>query len=310
VIEVRRAGLLDLVVDGRPRRAMQYGLSEAGPLDAAALRAANRAVGNPPEAAGLEMLAKGPELVVLADVRLCLAGGGLAPCVDGEEQPVGTPFAVRTGAVVTFVRRAEGLRAYLAVAGGLDVPPVFASRSADLPSELPGLAGRPLGPGDRLPVGMAPAPDGGAGPPGRAGPERAPGPAAVDGSIALTALPGPQWAMTPAPVRRHLFAARFRVTPQANRVGVILQPLEPAPAWAFGDMVSEGTVAGALQWPPSGLPVLLLADRGSIGGYPKPLQLTAVDTWRAAQLRPGQAVRFVRTTRRAAWAAVRVGETG
>jgi antagonist of KipI len=110
--------------------------------------------------------------------------------------------------------------------------------------------------------------------------------------------------VTPPAVRRHLLGGRFRVTPAANRVGVVLEPTAEAPAWKAAAMVSEGTLAGSVQWTPAGRPVLLLADRGSIGGYPKPLQVIAVDTWAAGQLRPGDEIRFARSSRGEALAAL------
>lgn len=297
MIEVVRPGLLDLVVDGCPRRGLRFGLSEAGPADMPALRSANLAVGNPPEAAALEMLAQGPVLAFSSAATLCLAGGALEPVVDERPRPPGRPFAVGAGAVLAFRRGRPGLRAYLAVRGGLAPALVLGSRSADLPSELPGLAGRRLRAGDRLPVGGAH---------GSRAPGHAPG--AVDGAppTTLRVLPGPQWPAAPAAVRRHLLRSTFRVTPAANRVGVVLEAAAagPSPAWTIADMVSEATVAGSVQWTPAGRPVLLLVDRGSIGGYPKPLQVVLVDAWRAAQLRPGSEVRFVRTTRAEAWRAL------
>jgi biotin-dependent carboxylase-like uncharacterized protein len=297
VIEVVRPGLLDLVVDGVPRRGLRYGLSEAGPADLPALAWANRVVGNPPRTAALEMLMHGPVLAVRARLTMAVAGGGLEPLVDGEPREWGRPFVTEPGAVLTFRRGRPGLRAYLAIAGGLAVPEVFGSRGADLPAELPGLAGRALRAGDRLPVGASAA----AWPPA---PEALPASDDATASGApptvLHVLPGPQWPETPPAVRRHLLRATLRVTPQASRVGIVLEGDRPAPAWPLGDMVSDPTVLGSVQWTPAGRPVVLLVDRGSLGGYPKPLQVIAADAWRAAQLRPGDAVRFERITRVAA----------
>jgi biotin-dependent carboxylase-like uncharacterized protein len=296
VIEVVRAGLLDLVVDGLARRGLRYGLSESGPLDRGAMLAANRAVGNGPDAAALELLAHGPVLALSVAATLCLVGGALEPILDDVALGVGRAFAAPAGAVLSFRRGRPGLRAYLAVRGGFAPEVVLGSRSADLPSALPGLAGRALRAGDRLAIGDAGVE---AVPPGGSPPRPQSAPPAT-----LRVLPGPQWPITPAAVRRHLLEDAFRVTPAANRVGVVLEAARPAPVWAAGDMVSEGTLAGSVQWTPAGRPVLLLVDRGSIGGYPKPLQVIAADVWAAGQLRPGDAFRFVRTSRREAVAAL------
>ncbi|MCL6595551.1 MAG: biotin-dependent carboxyltransferase family protein [Firmicutes bacterium] len=299
MIEVVRAGLMDLVVDGVPRRALRFGLSEAGPADAPSLWAANRRVGNPSWAAGLEILAQGPVLATRAPLVACVCGGALEPTVDGTPAPWGEAFEVPAGATLAFRRARPGLRAYLAVGGGIDVPAAFGSRSADLPSQLPGLAGRALRAGDVLPVGPVRGEARASGPPPPATP-----PVGEDGAALLRVLPGPQWHMAPTAVRRHLLGARLRVTPQASRVGLVLEGEGEAPRWAAADMPSEGTLAGSVQWTPAGRPVLLLVDRGSLGGYPKPLQVIAADAWRAAQLRPGEAVRFVPVTRAAARAAL------
>lgn len=301
MIEVVRAGLMDLVVDGVPRRALRFGLSEAGPADRPALRAANRRVGNPPDSAALELLVQGPVLRVLEPLRLCLWGGALRPVLDDQVLPWGEPFDAPAGSLVTFERGRPGLRAYLAVGGGLALPEVFGSRSADLPSLLPGLAGRPLRAGDMLTIGAAAASG-----PLAATPSPSPAPTAAAGiETRLRVLEGAQWPQTPAAIRRFLLGKAFRVTPQANRVGMVLEGEGAAPVWAAGDMVSEGTVLGSVQWTPGGRPVVLLVDRGSIGGYPKPLQVIAADAWRAAQLRPGERIRFVRVRRTEALSALR-----
>lgn len=298
MIEVVQAGLLDLVVDGVARRGLRYGLSEAGPVDAVAMRYANRAVGNGHEAAALEMLLKGPTLAFAAPAVVAVAGGPLEPLVDGEPRPVGAAFAVSVAARLSFRSTRPGLRSYLAVRGGLAAEACLGSRSTDLPSQLPGLAGRALAAGDRLALGSL----GGVHADGRAA--TLPTEALSLPPTALRVLPGPQWQGTPAAVRRHLLRAAFRVTPAANRVGIVLEAELPPPVWEVGTLVSEGTLAGSVQWTPAGRPVVLLVDRGSIGGYPKPLQVIAADAWRAGQLRPGDTIRFVRTTRREAWQAL------
>lgn len=295
MIEVVRPGLLDLVVDGRARRGLRFGLSEAGAVDREAMHAANLGVGNTPDAACLELLVQGPVLRLASALTLCLAGGALEPVLDDRPLPPGLPFAAPAGSLLTFRRSRPGLRAYLAVRGGLAPEAVLQSRSADLPSGLPGLAGRALQAADRLPVG-----DPGPGWVGPAAPPPAFGPPS-----ALRVLPGPQWAATPAAVRRHLIATDFRVTPAANRVGIVLEASDAAPVWAYSDMASEATLAGSVQWTPAGRPVLLLVDRGSLGGYPKPLQVIAADTWAAGQLRPGDTVKFAPTRRAEALEALR-----
>jgi biotin-dependent carboxylase-like uncharacterized protein len=295
-LETVRPGMLDLVVDTRPRHGLAHGLSEAGPLDLPAFRRAARVVGNGPEAAALELLALGPVLrVVGGPVQIAVSGGPLTPVVDGTPLARDQAWTVPAGSELRFLPSLEGLRSYLAVAGGLDPPPVFGSRSADLPSALPGLAGRRLAAGDLLPVGTAAGPPRpvAAGPP----PQENPDP------LLVRVLPGPQWHRLARPIRRALLAGAYTVSGRSNRVGIRLEG-DPLPGGEAAD-ISEGNAPGAVQLPPSGLPVILLADRGSIGGYARPLQVITADLWRLGQARPGQRLRFVATSRAAAWAALR-----
>ncbi len=298
---VVRAGLQDLVVDGCPRHALRFGLVEGGPLDPWALRRGNLLLGNPPAAAGLECVGRGPTLrAERGPIRLTLTGG-FSAIADGRVWPAGRPLTLRPGAEVRLDASPPGLRGWLAVAGGLAVPAVFGSRSADRPGGLPGLAGRPLAPGDRLPVGPAPVGAAVAGdppPPPRLG-------AAGPGTVRV--LRGPQWEWVAPAARAHLLGRRFVVSPSSDRAGLRLlgPPLPDSAGRAVsGTMASEATTFGAVQLTPEGLPLILLADRGSLGGYPKPLQVIAADLGWLAQARPGTSIGFRLTTRAAAWRAL------
>lgn len=261
-LRVHRAGPLLTVQDlGRPGWA-HLGVSRSGAADRAALVRANRLVGNPDGAAGLEATLRGPVLEAEGDLRLAVTG-------SGDDRVLPLPAGARCR-----LPDPAGARLYVAVAGGIDVPPVLGSRSRDV---LAGLGPPPIRDGDVLPVGStAGAPDG---PP--APPATVPRPA---GEVVLTLLPGP-W---PDLVDRSALPATYRVDPRSNRVGVRLAgpPLRP-PA---GEQPSAGLVPGAVQVPPDGQPIVLLADHPTTGGYPvlgvvPPDELAAV-----AQLRPGDRV--------------------
>lgn len=300
---VVRPGFQDLLVDGSPRRALRFGLVEGGPLDPPALGLANRLVGNPQAACGVECVGRGPVLrAVGGPVRVALAGP-LRLAVDGRDQLDRRSIVVPEAATCSVAAAPPGLRAWLAVAGGLAVPTVLGSRGVDRPGRLPGLAGRALAAGDVLEVGRELAGRDAAGP----GPFL-PRPPPDPGPWRLAVLRGPQWAQVGPAVRRHLLAHPYTVSPDADRAGLRLlgPPVPPAPAGPqAGRMLSEGTACGAVQLTPEGLPIVLLADRGSLGGYAKPLQLTTADTWRLAQARPGTVVRFHLTTLPAAWRSLR-----
>ncbi|HZW27800.1 MAG TPA: 5-oxoprolinase subunit PxpB [Trueperaceae bacterium] len=279
VFEVVASGLLDLVVDRGRRRAGRFGLARGGPLDAPAARLANLLVGNDPWAPVLEMTMTGPALRALAGCLVAVTGPALAPRVDGAAAPSHQGFVVAAGGELRFVPTGVGARSYLAVAGGFEARPFLGSVSVD----LRGLVGRPLRAGDVLGrarpavaiAGRRFEPHGargwGEGPFGRV--------------ARVRLLPGPQhepdaW--------QALLSGEFEVE-AADRVGLRLAG-GPVPG---GEVRSEGVPIGAVQVPPAGRPIVLLADRGTLGGYAKPALVHPDDLPRLAQLRTGDRLRFV-----------------
>jgi antagonist of KipI len=193
-------------------------------------------------------------------------------------------FVVPAGGHLVFGERLEGTRAYLAVAGGIGVPVVLASRSTDLASRLGGYEGRPLKAGDRLTVDTpADIP---------AGIRRSPKPLALPaGTAHLRVLLGPHADF----FDRHAFDALsstsgFTISPRSNRTGYRLEG--QAIERKAGELLSCATAPGALQVPGSGFPVLLMADRGTTGGYPVIATVISADLPLAGQLAPGDRVRF------------------
>lgn len=279
MIEVLRPGTLTTVQDlGRPGHA-HLGVGRSGAADRGSLRLANRLVGNREGAACLEITLGGFAARFHRAATVALAG---APCpvrVSGREGFMHGPVQLRAGNELSLGVPALGLRTYLAVRGGIDVPPVLGSRSTDL---LSGLGPGPLRPGVQLTlatdaaelpaVDLAPVPR---------LPER----------IVLRVTPGPRddW-FTPAALTV-LGSAEYEVTAQSNRVGLRLSgpKLERA---TDRELPSEGMVSGALQVPPSGQPVLFLADHPVTGGYPVIAVVQEQDLCLAAQARPGQRLRF------------------
>src|SRR5581483_4988097 len=156
-LEIVSGGLQTLVQDHGRWGYGRYGVPRSGPMDPFAARAANLLVGNPPDAAGLEITFAGPTIRFHRDSLIAVTGADLSPTVDGAEVPGWTAYAVPAGAVLKFGRRRTGLRAYLGVAGGIDVPPVLGSRSTYLRGGFGGYGGRALKSGDRLELGPAPA---------------------------------------------------------------------------------------------------------------------------------------------------------
>jgi len=269
-IRVEEPGLLDLVVDEGRFLAGRFGLARSGPLDPYSAQVANRLVGNPEGAPLLEIAYKGPVLTALRPLVAALAGYGLVGLLEGEEVAPGRSFFWPEGKALRFLPKGQGVRGYLAVAGGLHATPFLGSVSPDLRGRI----GRPLGAGDVLglqeerPVR-----------PGLAFPLRP-----LPQVLTLRLLPGPQHT-------REAFLALlkgpFRVA-RADRMGLELE----GPEVPGGEGLSEPTPLGGVQVPPSGRPLVLLADKGSLGGYAKPALVDPRDLWLLGQAWPGAWVRF------------------
>jgi biotin-dependent carboxylase-like uncharacterized protein len=278
-LEVLRTGALALVEDlGRPGYAAS-GVGRSGAADRGALRLANRLVANPESAAGIEVVFGG--LAVRTHGLLTMALAGAAAPADVEGTPVGhhALLTLRDGQVLRLGMPAAGLRTYLAVRGGIAVAPVLGSRSTDI---LSGIGPDRLVPGAMLPVG--PEPD--------ALPlvDVAPVAPPPGGTVTLRAVLGPRadFLSDPCAIARATWTASSR----SDRVGMRLEgpKLERT---GSAELPSEGMVRGAIQVPPGGEPVLFLADHPVTGGYPVAAVVLDADVDRAAQVRPGQSVRFV-----------------
>lgn len=301
-VDVVAAGPATTVQDlGRPGFA-HLGVGRSGAADRGALRLANRLVGNPEGAAGVEVTLGG--LAVRAAGHLVVAvTGAVAPLtLAGRGAGRNAVLHLAPGDLLTIGTAVAGLRVYVAVRGGFDGPVVLGSRSRDT---LAGLGPAPLAAGDRLTVGPAPA--------GFPVLDVAPVADPPVGPVLLDAVPGPRAGALPAGLAGlvdRVWTARWRVDPASDRVGVRLahdpddsddpdDPDDPdgpddPDAAAAGSVPSEGTARGAVQLPPSGRPVVLLADHPVTGGYPVVAVLTDAAADRAAQLRPGQPVRLRR----------------
>lgn len=289
---VLRTGPLTVLKDhGRPGHAGQ-GVAPSGAVDRSAYARANALVGNPPGAAVLECTLGGLRVRIEEPATIVLTGTDAVLAVDGVRTAVEEVLRVPAGAEVTVTMPRRGLRSYLAVRGGFDVPPILGSRSTD---QIAGVGPPRPAPGDALPIGPPPAepPPAGdvlpigpipAGPilPGSA-PEETGGPFEVDLG------PRDDW-FTAAAVETFL-GAEFTVSPASNSVGLRLDG--PALARSRTDeLPSEGVVRGSIQVPPDGHPIVFQADHPVTGGYPVIAVLTPAAADRAAQARPGSKIRF------------------
>ncbi len=278
-VEVLEPGPLATVQDlGRPGHAA-IGVPASGAVDPVAHRLANRLVGNPESAATIEATLGGLALRVTHATTVALSG---APCpaeVDGHVLPMHAPTTLPAAATLRLGLPARGLRTYVALRGGIDVPPVLGSRASDV---LSGLGPPPLAAGDRLPIGS-----------------EAGGPPLVDvaavpdlpDEAVLRLQPGPRADWFEPDALRRLAAAPYRIEPDSDRVAARLSG-PTLRRQREGELPSEGLVLGAVQITPEGLPVVFLADHPTTGGYPVLAVVRRADLRFLAQSRPGETVRF------------------
>ncbi|MFV0287622.1 MAG: biotin-dependent carboxyltransferase family protein [Demequina sp.] len=285
MIEVVAPGTLLTVQDLGRAGLAHLGVPRSGAADVRALRRANALVGNAPGDAALEATLTGAVLRARVPLVVGVAGASAPVFVGDVPAPVGRPMRLAPGQILDVGEATAGARTYIAVRGGIDVPLVLGSRSTDV---LSGLGPAPLAAGDTLGVGPAAAP-------GQelfaasAVPEPPPGPRDV---VTLRMLAGPRadWAAPDA--LRDLAQTPFVASERSNRVGLRLTGAMVERA-RDGELPSEGVIPGAVQLPPSGKPVIFLADHPTTGGYPVIGVLDSASLAAAAQVRPGQPVRLV-----------------
>lgn len=264
-------GLLTTVQDsGRPGHA-SLGVGSSGACDRTSYRLANRLVGNPEDAAVLEVTHGG--LRVRADGDLVIVTTG-ARCQGSWHH--NAPITLRSGAELELGVPTSGLRTYVAVRGGFAVEPVLGSCSTDTMS---GLGPDPVSPGDVFAVGTSHLPTPGV--------DLAPVIDPEIGDVTVLVLPGPRRDWFPDAAWTSLVEQAWTVTSDSNRVGLRLEG-DPLERDRDDELPSEGLVRGALQVPANGMPVLFLADHPVTGGYPVIGYVADSDVDRCAQLRPGQ----------------------
>lgn len=284
-LRVRVPGMLTTVQDAGRFGSARYGVTTAGAADPDALEIGNAMLGNEANAAALEVTGGDVSFQMLAPCVVAITGA--RGSVRINDRPVGASetLALAAGDVLEIGPPPWGMRAYLSVAGGIDVPRVMGSRATDTRASLGGMEGRPLREDDMLRRGEAAHQVSGRALPGalrRTGP--------TNGAWTLRILPGTHAAVDPVATTA-LCQANFGVDARSDRVGVRLRR-QDGPCLEGGQVPSEGIPRGAVQLPPDGEPVLLLADAQATGGYCVPAVVVSADLWKIGQLRPGDTVRF------------------
>lgn len=301
-IEVVEPGLFTTVQGAGRQGFRRFGVPTSGALDERALGRANAALGNVTNAAALECTIVGPALRFLQPTRFAVDGADLGARLERDDLgswpvPLATPVLARAGNVLSFEGRRSGCRAYVAFAGGIDVPLVLGSRSTDLASGFGGFQGRPLAAGDRL--SLLPARE-----TARRGlaSDEASAVSTEDTILGADAtvrvVLGPQADNFTEVAREQFLSAAWAVRTTSDRVGLRLEgpALEHRGA---REIPSDGMVPGSIQVPPDGQPIVMLADGPTTGGYPKIATVVRADLPVLAQLLPGASrVRFGRADSR------------
>jgi biotin-dependent carboxylase-like uncharacterized protein len=311
-ITVLKPGALSQLQDLGRYGCQRYGVVVGGAMDEWSHRVANALVGNEEDEATLEITLTGPNLRFDAPARVAVCGADLSPRVDGaggmQSLPHGRPVDIAAGSQLRFGERVAGARAYLAVAGGFDVPKVMGSRSTFVRGGFGGLDGRALRTGDVLRL-RAHSRTGAA---AKSAPENA---ASARAALTLSVPPTPvvvpppqaapvqairivagrHWDVFTAEARHLLLEASFRIGAQSDRMGYRLEGPELARDRPI-EMISEAVTCGTIQVPPDGKPIVLMADRQTTGGYPKIASVASVDLGLLAQMASPEAVRFVLVT--------------
>ena len=294
-VNVLRPGLLMSVQDPGRHGHQHVGLCPGGAMDPVSLTVANALVGNPHDAAAIEITLLGPDLLFERDTLVAVAGADFEASI-----PCNRPVLVAAGTHVSITRALRGARAYLAVAGGIAVPPVLGSRSTYMPGRFGGLEGRVLKRGDRIPLAedaeqlsrerfaslkrkrdssvrwSVPPPT---------IPDREP--------ILLHALEGEHFGAFDATMQRTFFDTVWKVGPESNRMGFRLvgATLERSDE---KEVLSGPTALGSVQVPANGVPIALMADHQTTGGYPRIAEIASADVPRLAQLGPNGSLHFAR----------------
>jgi biotin-dependent carboxylase-like uncharacterized protein len=286
-VRVIEPGLLTTIQDARGRPGLgRFGIPPGGAIDPAAAALANRLVGNPDRAAVLEMTLQGPALECVDGVHLALAGADLgATAADIARRP-GHAYRLAAGTILRFSARRSGARAYLAVEGGFDVPAVLGSVSTDRRSGFGGMDGRPLQAGDVLRFGGG---ESGHGGPlwSAIGPNDDP-----EAPIRMIATPQSLGWFDGGTTKRFC-ETTWTVAPDSDRNGIRLTGATLDLGRRQSGIPSLGIPVGAVQVPPSGQPIVTLADGPVTGGYPVIAVVARRDHGRLAQAAPGTTVRFV-----------------
>lgn len=281
MLKIIRAGMYTTVQDGGRHGFRQSGISHCGALDMPALRIANLLVGNDANAPALEITLGQLTVEFETDGWFALTGAGCEARLDDNAVWTGWRLPMKAGQRLTLKRPQHGMRSYLAVAGGIDVPPVMGSCSTDLKVGIGGLEGRLLKDGDRLPIGKA-----------KRDFMEAQGVKQLLWGNRIRALPGPEYHEFDRASQDAFWRSPWQLSSQSNRMGYRLQG-QILKRTTDRELLSHGLLPGVVQVPHNGQPIVLMNDAQTTGGYPRIACIIEADMYHLAQIPLGQPIHFV-----------------
>lgn len=284
MLNIIRAGLQTTVQDQGRNGLRGQGVSLGGALDAPALYAANLLVGNRGTDAGLEVTLGECTVEFTRDGWVALTGAGCDAYLDKQRIWTGWNYPVRAGQRLVLHRPKRGMRSYLAVSGGIDVPKVLGSRSTDLTGGFGGLDGRKLKDGDVLPLGEV-----------RHVPQKSQGIKQLLFNNYIRVLPGPEYQEFSPEEQEFFWRTPWHLSPQSNRMGYRLNG-HSLRRNSSREMFAHGLLPGVIQVPHGGQPIVLMADAQTTGGYPRIACVIEADLYHLAQIRLGEPIHFIRCT--------------
>ncbi|MDX1537676.1 biotin-dependent carboxyltransferase family protein [Arsukibacterium sp.] len=305
--QVLNPGVLSLIQDNGRFGQSQLGLTNGGPLDVGSARLANALVGNganalvgngalvgntnttTANASLIECSIGGLQLQAHCATTFAVTGARVALTVNGQPKALWQSHSVQSGDIIELGMASQGLRAYLAVAGGFTITPQFGSSATVMREGIGGLDqnGAKLQPGDKLPLTTSTAL------PGRSLAKALQPDFNFSKGLTLRLIEGYQSPLFSTVERQRFYLNSYTVTPKADRMGVTLSG--PAISCSSTSLLSEGICYGAVQIPPDGQPIVLLNDRQTLGGYPKIGSVLSLDCWQLAQAPAGTVLQFVKT---------------
>ncbi len=284
-IRIQSAGFFTTVQDAGRLGYQMYGMPVSGAMDVFSMKLANLLVGNNFDEACLETTLTGPEIIFETDAVIAITGADMQPVLNGKAIAMNKTLKISCGNKLGFAGLRNGARTYIAFAGGLDIPVVMGSRSTYLRAGIGGFEGRALKAGDVLNIKPA------------------------NKNILLRDVPknflpqysskqilrvirGPECDPSGADIFKRLITTNYSISPQSDRMGYRLSGMAISKQGFVADIISSGLAFGTIQLPGNGIPIILMADRPTTGGYARIAVVAGVDHMLLAQLKPGDSIYF------------------